>query len=373
MFNQNISSIIDSSRSSEPLNLAIVFGLSQADLIFNALKNSSFTFIVIVVCSPSDQYKITCDYEIPSNIRLIFDLKSVYMILNRVQVVVTTVAHFSPTLSAEVYKFFKTVNSCFIPIVEVPHGLYQWGYGFVDDSRIINAASYTHGMGVKVDSFADIQIDWFGDDGVGYPRFQADVIEAYRKNSYPEYTLITTNLNWFMYSYKDSRVLFDQIFDYARSHPDELFIWKYHPAERNKAVNTLETIKQYSPGNLFLYGLDHEFYFHGIDTAEKLIANSKKAISTVSTCLADYQIHQIPVALYSCNGLEPIIKTCSQITTFSSVVPLNESSFGLINTGKVNPFVPSKFDHLLTNAINFKPNGTHITTSSILNALSKPR
>ena len=369
MINQTILAELDrDAANSEQLNLAVVFGLSQFELILFALKYSSFKFLLIIICSPSDQYKITCEYNIPPNIQIIFDLKSVYMILNRVQLVLTTVAHFSPVLPTAIYRFFKAVSDCCIPIVEAPHGLYQWGYGFVDNSKIVNAASFDHGMGVRVDSFADFQIDWFGNNGVGYPRFQSEIVSESCQLGLPEYTLITSNLNWFMYSFQDQRVFIDQVFSYASAHKDNLFIWKSHPAERH--VNLLEVIRKASPENLYLYGVRHEFYFHGINSAEKLIANCSKAITTVSTCLADYQIYQKPVAVYSCKGLEPIIETSTKVSIFNSEFTLGESSFSQVDTGRVHPFSVSKFDAILQGVIQSDFNGGNVRTNAILQALA---
>lgn len=367
MIDQKIFAKLEHQPAFDKLNLAIVFGLSQFDLILCALKCSSFNFLLIVKCSPSEQYRVMCDYEIPSNIQIIFDLNSVYMILSRAQILLTTVAHFSPTLPPVIYRFFKAASDCCIPIVEVPHGLYQWGYGFIDNSKIVNAASFVHGMGVRVDSFADFQIDWFGNDGVGYPRFHSEASNG-TQLGLPDYTLITSNLNWYMHSYADQRILIDQVVNYASDHEDELFIWKSHPAERH--LNVLEAIQRCSPGNLFIYGLSYGFYFHGIDSAEKLIANCSKAITTVSTCFADYQVHQKPVAVYSCAGLESIIETCDEVSVFSSRLTLSDSSFSKLDTGRVHPFSVSKFDAILDGVINSGFKGGNVKSRGILEALS---
>ena len=73
MIDQKIFAKLERQPAFDKLNLAIVFGLSQVDLILCALKCSSFNFLLIVKCSPSEQYRIMCDYEIPSNIQIIFD------------------------------------------------------------------------------------------------------------------------------------------------------------------------------------------------------------------------------------------------------------------------------------------------------------
>ena len=185
--------------------------------------------------------------------------------------------------------------------------------------------------------FKDEQINWFCDEGPGYPRYQQMSLRNNDEAIVPEYTVITTNTNWYMYGHFEQRILFNIIFSLALKNPSEIFIWCPHPAEIQKG-SLLHNMLAVKPQNIFLYGLTKEIYFNGIDTTEDVIKHAANGISTVSSCLLDYEIHETPVMLFESDGLSEIIKSIDVSSSFRTTDEFEGKRADLIKTNKLHPY-----------------------------------
>jgi hypothetical protein len=333
--------------------LYITNNLSQAELALLSIVGSEFNYL-IYINNTQKEYNLLTDYQIPDNAKITSDFKSVIMLTTIFSAVITTVGHISPVLNAKIISIIKACVAADIPIVEVPHGLYQWGFNFADDSKFVNTASHTLGGGYPVPSFADYQISWFDNSGVGYPRNRPEKIKPAKDIIVPAYTVITTNTNWYMYNFNDQRVLAQSIFEFAKAHPDRLFIWCHHSAELN-GVNLINNMYGAKPTNIFRYGHDKDIYFHGLDTTEEVIEYAEAGISTISTCLVDYEIHGIPTAVFANEGLLTVQQSMSQASFFTGPSSLNSIEFRPPVTGHLEPFNVAGFDDNLNEFLSKGP------------------
>jgi hypothetical protein len=308
---------------------------------------------LIFINDHQKEYNFLTDYKIPENIKITSDFKSVIMLTPIFSAIITTIGHISPVLNNKIISIFKACIASEIPIIEVPHGLYQWGYNLVDDSKFVNTASNTLGAGYPVPSFADHQISWFDNSGIGYPRNRKEKLKATVAIQVPDYTIITTNTNWYMYGFNDQRVVAQSIFEYAKSNPHRIFIWRHHPAELN-ATNLISAMLGAKPPNIFIYGHDKDIYFHSIDTTEELIQYAQSGISTISTCLLDYELYDIPTAIFQTEGLSSIQESMTHGSFFRGPKELNSVEFTTPKTGHLHSFNIENFDNRINELIERK-------------------
>jgi hypothetical protein len=320
---------------------------SQFELALLSTSNSIFEFLIFI---EKDLYDIKTNYNIPSNVKVSNDVGSIIMMFPKFNGVVTTVGHLSPVLSNAIKKILKVGAQLNLPLIEVPHGLYQWGYNLTDDSQIVNVGSFEYGSGGVVPTVADCQINWFCEDGPGYPRNQVETLRRSIEAIVPEYTVITTNTNWYMYGHFEQRTLFNILFSYAMENPEQIFIWCPHPAEVKKGT-LLASMLAVKPQNIFLYGLTKEIYFDGVDTTEDVIRYAKNGVSTVSSCLMDYEIHKTPLMLFSSEGLSQIIKSLGTTSTFSTTREFKETQAKPIVTNLLYSYKVDRFDSYLDSSV----------------------
>ncbi|MCP3921784.1 MAG: hypothetical protein GY714_04285 [Desulfobacterales bacterium] len=318
---------------------------SQLELALLSVCESKFEFLIFI---EKDLYDIRMNFIIPDNVKVTNDVGSVVMLMPKFNGIITTVGHLSPVLSIAIKKLFKAGAQLNLPLIEVPHGLYQWGYNLEDNSQFVNVASFEYGAGGSVPTIAENQINWFCEEGPGYPRYQPSSLRKKVETIVPEYTVITTNTNWYMYGHFEQRILFNIIFSYALKNPNKIFIWCPHPAEVQKDT-LLSNMIEVKPQNIFLYGLTKEIYFNGIDTTEDVIKYAENGISTVSSCLLDYEIHETPVMLFESDGLSKIIESMNISSCFRSTEEFTKKCAGLIKTNKLYPYRIKVFDDMLDN------------------------
>lgn len=344
-----IKAFTPAAQSSSRKILFVTNNLSQAELAALSALKSKFEFL-IYINNVHKEYSFQTDYCLPTNVKMTSDYKSVIMLTSIFSAVITTVGHISPVLNDKFSAIIKACIACELPIIEVPHGLYQWGFNFSDDSQFLNTASNTHGGGYPIPTFANFQISWFDNDSVGYPRHREERIRKFNEIEVPKYTVITTNTNWYMYGFDDQRVLAQSIFDYARSKPTELFIWCHHSAELSQ-MNLLNNMLGAKPPNIFRYGHDKDIYFHSMDTTEDVIEHATAGITTISTCLLDFELHKIPTAVFWSEGLSAVSESMTHAATFKSPEELLQLTFTPPITGKLKPFDSESFDRQISNAI----------------------
>ncbi|MFT4271268.1 MAG: hypothetical protein QM578_09670 [Pantoea sp.] len=274
----------------------------------------------------------------------------------------SSVADFLPTID-KVIVFFgsvtqfamsnvkRIVSACLKaqkPLYEIPHGLFQSGQNLEDSSSLIDTNSYYDGIGENLPSLTNVKLTWSGEDGFGYPR--TAIKDKYKERILPKFTLITSNTNWFLYSLADKRRFYKEVFEYAEQNHDELFIWCPHPAELMPDTFSLAAM-DFKPNNFLLYGLHNDIYFHELEGTDDLIPYCEYAISTVTTCLLDYEVHGKRVNVFTCEGVSDLIDKFIEKTPFRHAEEISKNP-SMIKTGMLKEFDAVKFDTLLSRPIS---------------------
>ena len=282
------------------------------------------------------------------NTRFCFEVNTLRSIINSFDVIITTVGHHSPVMNKDIKALIDLSVREKIPIIDVPHGLFQFGHNFWDDSQIINLASSKYGAGGWVDSFCGSQINWFrnAQDGPGYPRYNSSLKR--KQFCVPEFTLLTTNSNWYLYDSEWQRTFLAFLTDYSFKNLDELIIWSPHPAELVNSHPIKNYIDNLLPPNVFVYGGIYPLKFYGVESTEDLIACCKKGITTVSTCLLDYELNDKDVLVLSSDSTDQLVKTMKNVVSINLPSEFKTPLyFSKPETGYLFPYNVESFDQLI--------------------------
>lgn len=264
----------------------------------------------------------------------------------------TKIVYFIPHINAnapDTYKkIMKAALESGIALYEVPHGLFQTGYNLTDDSSFVDIASYYDGIGINLPTLTKNRAKWYGNEGIGYPATTKKA--TLKPRILPDFTLITSNTNWYLYSLEDKRNFYNYVLSFAEKNADKMFIWSPHPAELN-ADTYSSALRAYLPGNIYLYGMENDIYFHGIDCTDDLIPYCECAISTVSTCLLDYEVYHKGVNIFSCEGTEKLTQNFVEADFFNDDQQLTLQPKKL-KTGFLKEYSPELFDSFLSRPAN---------------------
>lgn len=326
-------------------------------VLFFALNHSHYELAKIIASnSKFDSYIYFESHnsaDVPES-QVNFKLIKNYMSLAGIFVKFTKLVIFSthPSINTQ-SSYLKVLQAAMennINIYEIPHGLFQSGYNLVDDTKYIDIASYYDGIGDNLPPITKNRAWWYGKEGIGYPR--TTLRNSYPKRPLPVFNLITTNTNWYLYAMKDKREFFKIIIDYAQEKTGELFIWSPHPAEMNLDSFSFY-VKDFMPKNILTYGLDQDIYFHGIQCTNDLIPYCKMGISTASTCLLDYEMHNKGVNLFTCDGVRNLTRKIDTVNIFEKKEDIKSLPTPL-KTGFLKDYSPEKFDEFITseNGVN---------------------
>ena len=287
-----------------------------------------------------------------NNTKFCFEVNTIKAIFERFDVVITTVGHYSPVMNKDFKSIIDLSLRNKIPIIDVPHGLFQFGHNFWDDSQIINLASCDYGSGDWIESFCSSQINWFRDaqKSPGYPRYNSSLIR--KQTCVPDFTLITTNSNWYLYDKSWQRSFLAFITDYSFQNPDELIIWSPHPAEVQNSPAIKNYIENLLPPNLFVYGRQYQLKFYGLETTEDLIAFCQKGITTVSTCLLDYELNKKDIVVLSSDSTDSLVKCFKDVSFINLPNQLRSPiNFTKPETGYLFPYDVNIFDQMIVSSV----------------------
>ena len=315
--------------------LYIATNYSQVEMAF--IMSEASKYESYIYCDGFDFYDLSLDYKRAS---VVSSLKNVSSILKKVTRAVTYIGQVNPNIKKEYRALLSALLKLEVPLIELPHGLVQSGYNLDDDSRVVDLSSYYDGIGKSLPSIASTRLNWYGEQSVGYPRYSDS--KLHKKRVVPAFTVITTNTNWYLYSVEDKRNFFRTVFRYAELNPGKMFIWSPHPAELNDQTYS-HHVMPLRPANVLLYGLLRDVYFNGIEGTNDLIAHCESGISTVSTCLLDYEMGDKPVLVFNPDGVESICEAFESCRTFRNLAEIAAGPAKLV-TGMLEKYDPARFD-----------------------------
>lgn len=348
--------------SSEPFILILTYTKPQLDLALIVAEASKHNYIIF---NPDIDPIMAMDTERYNMTRMILEYGDLLTIIPLADKIIIFVGEIVQSVPQNFQTALKLALQLRKPVIEVPHGLFQPGFNITDDSQFIVHSSFYYGSNNTLLSLAHKKISWYLPDGVGFPRTLCK--NAYPKRILPKYTLITTNTNWYLYSLQDKIQVLTYIRDHAVAHPNELFIWQPHPAEIiSNTSNTMpcKYIFNMRPANVLEYGITKDIYFHGIDSTEDLIAYCSRGISTVSTCIIDFEIHRKPIHVFECEGTKNLSDSFESCSLFSSSADLDIPP-KQIRTGYLKDFDVQAFDAAVESAVYIEDN----TWSTVIEAL----
>ncbi|KGT90765.1 hypothetical protein [Enterobacter cancerogenus] len=337
------------------------FNNSHLDIALILAESSTFDSYIYV-----ENFDIKAREYLRQNpetkIKFILDRDSVAGLLPNMSKVVVFLGYVVPFIPFHINEIVATCLKVKLPIYEVPHGMFQTGINITDDSKLISTRSHYYGFGQTLPSISNIKLYWFGENGFGYPRTVK--FENYKERQLPNFTLITSNTNWYLYSPKDKRKFYTEVFNYARENPSEIFIWCAHPAEFSENAYSSNALNL-RPENIYLYGLDKDIYFHGLEGTDDLIPYCEYGISTVTTCLLEFEIHKKRVNVFTCPGVEKLISEIEEKHVFSNRQEIKKSA-SYLKTGFLKNFDPELYDQQLSNDHIIDENNNHNYLSSFL-------
>ncbi|MDC3185875.1 hypothetical protein OBA47_01405 [bacterium] len=289
----------------------------------------------------------TFDFDV-TNTRFCFDLNTLKDIVSTFDVVITAFGYLSPALTNELNAVIDLSATYRIPIIDIPHDLFQFGHNLWDDSRIIHLDSPNYGSGGWVDSFCVSQINWFRDhqNGPGYPKFRS--IPKNNELCVPDFTLLTTNTDWYLYDSLSQLSLLQFITNYAFKNPAELIVWMPNEKELDHSPAIKNYIDHLLPPNLFVYGSQHHLKFYGLESTDDLIACCQKGITTVSTYLLDFEIHNKDVIVLFNESTKHLVQSFTNVSAIALPSQLHTPiSFTKPVTGYLFPYDVSIFDQMI--------------------------
>ena len=97
-----------------------------------------------------------------------------------------------------------------------------------------------------------------------------------------------------------------------------------------------------------MYGPQNQLKFHGLECTEDLIALCQKGITTVSTCLVDYELHNKDVVVLSSHSTQNLIDSLTNVSSINLPDQLRDSiAFAKPETGYLFPYNVKVFDYML--------------------------
>jgi len=329
---------VESGKDSQQLN--VLFLTNDPSHYRHALimANNS-TFNCFIMTRINSRFIVESDF---GKAKVIFDYKDCVAVLSAMDRLIVPVFNVAPTYKSEIKKIIALAIRCHIPVVNIPHGLFEPRNSMVDSSSLITSTSQIFGLGACARSFADCSLSWYeGEGAIGYPHTMVD--RQHQTRILPRYTLITTNSNWYLYHFADRRRLFESLFSFIEQHDERTFIWAMHPAEQSVRNFYARFAKMRRPRNLFVYGMNEDIYFHGLDTTEDLIFHCEAGISTTTTCLLDFELYNKPVHVFDCEGTKKLTDSFKEVSLFREPEDLEQEAKPVI-TGRLKPYRPDLFD-----------------------------
>lgn len=342
----------NSQEQHRPLIGVMLPGLNAAEIFLaNAESLRDFDFLVYI---PSINTKLRKSLE-RAGVR--FTTEIAFFILNS--------AHFDAGMTfgclphvahRNVLLLTAMMREIGVPVIDIQHGLYQWGINFTDDSREVGFSG-TSGISLPISTMADLQITWTGENAVGYPRYKK-IFHPAPKPHGP--ILIATNTNWHIYTNEDRYRLLRMFSELFASLPRTRFVWKPHPAEFNPANSILrEMIKEIQekpqtfPNVTIVGGGATEQA-----TLTELIGDCRAGIATIGTAVIDFEMLHKPCAIFDCPAVSELngdLVYADTFRTFNQLIAwinnLDEETKAPV-TGQLKLFDPSALAHHMKEAIS---------------------
>lgn len=256
-------------------------------------------------------------------------------------------AHIQPLIAASLLREMS------IQIIDIQHGLFQWGVNF-SDSSVQQGFSKGAGVSLPYATEADIQLTWNGENAIGYPRMHAT--RSRRQGpSGSQVITIATNTNWHIYSAEEQIRLREILRQLFLDLPHQTFAFKPHPAETSAKKSLLfDLVAEISTNRKTFANVQVVPSLQdGGQTLTDLIKNSDSGIVTAGTSIMDFELFGIPCVAFECRSTSMLLNSLSNIETFSnydellSFLSRTDPKIGVPETGHLRTFDPDALNHTI--------------------------
>ncbi|MEL7280810.1 MAG: hypothetical protein AAFY35_07245 [Pseudomonadota bacterium] len=221
-------------------------------------------------------------------------------------------AHLQPLIAASLLREMS------IPIIDIQHGLFQWGINF-SDSSLQQGFSKGEGVSLPFSTEADVQLTWNGINPIGYPRMHAT---RPRRVGAPGSHVITiaTNTNWHIYSAEEQIRLREILRQLFLDLPHQTFAFKPHPAETSAKKSLLFDLvaEVSSDRKKFVNVQVLPSMSEGGQSLTDVIKNSDAGIVTAGTSIMDFELFGIPCVAFECRSTSKLLGALTHVETFSN-------------------------------------------------------
>lgn len=220
-------------------------------------------------------------------------------------------------------------------VIGVQHGWIQPGLNYISGLSRTEFSGRRGDNSKAIHHFSEV-IEWFGDEGIGFPFKKEEVDPVIPEH--PEINLlICSNFNWGVYSNENIVGFLKSVKDLSVRLPSASLCHRPHPAEKN--MNLGATIGFYSD-----FFKTHDAEWDSIDSA---LAWADIVITTPSTTVLDAICKGKPVFIYDNGAFDSVLENFKDIC-FSGEAELASKVYNLLSGGdyefpSIEKFVPSRF------------------------------
>lgn len=239
-------------------------------------------------------------------------------------------AHIHVNLAVSLFNDLK------IPVMDIQHGLFQWGVCFSDTS-LRQGSDFESGCSLPMNTVADVQVTWAGPDGIGYPRCAEATTQqetSLKNDTIQPYILLATNTNWHIYHEEERHRLKLILREAFLDFPDIHFVWKAHPAENSPTLMSVHSLIEEVRDDFPNVEIARSVAEGGKSLTE-LIQHCHAGICTVGTSLIDFELFGKPCLCFETHAVKKLISSLPQIETFSSRYELKAKLSTVVTSGVV--------------------------------------
>lgn len=264
-----------------------------------------------------------------------------------------------------------------IPVFELQHGLFQLGISYSESSAFVGSGIPGALTALDAPNLTDQRLVWGaargqGEISIGYPPFSRDIFEspACRRPDRGS-VLIASNLHWNILSPDDVNACWTAIIRLIKALPDIPFVIMPHPSEMAGAAlkRSIERCQSMGLRNFTLRRPKDRSEF------VSMIAQSKLAVSMISSVLLDFEMYGLPCVLLPCKPQGPLARSL-QVAVMPphshALIKAVENGYYdrtdlVLRTGLLRPFDPSA----LSAAVSQATLGARMSAAQAIPLMSK--
>lgn len=313
-------------------NILILLQNAQMLTLYKPLLAALSDHAVTIWLPPSRQQRLfSLARTQPAHVTLCDEMEVILLNMHRFGVVLTSFAIPCRVHMEQAGLMLEAAHRAGLKVVEVQHGLFQWGHLFEDKKSVLSDPARCggeRGLGKSI-NISDAYLPWFGEGGIGYPLSGIGDVPVEARG---DTVLIATNLHWTIYGAHERRAFFSAVAYAARKYPQKSFLWKAHNGDYELVKHWLRKKKI---SNISLVPAED------VRSFEDIASGCTQAISMPSTVLLSLEALRKPTAIFRCEGNAELVEKLAKSHAFSDGKTLEAflaESQKLAASGLLEPF-----------------------------------